>query len=464
MNASFEPKKQEQSRYSPRNESQSAISYPSRTLVHAKLEMTEPGDHDEQEADAVANTVMNGGKIARKISQGAGASSSIAVPPQMESQLSQLQGGGRQMPQGLRNMMENSFGRDFSQVRLHTDSEAATMSSNIHAKAFTHGNDIYFNHGQFSPETAEGQRLVAHELTHVVQGTGKVGRDDLSSYTPEQRRARMRWYEVWQNLNYCKSMAEDLMDKVEEQHWLFNLFDEFNVDFLLDSLREAEKHSEDLITNLEKIDPKNKEDLNPNNIQIIEEIGKAGLEILGVIRMVQSALEARRNNNIEAAGDWVTGLKIVKTAAFATAATIATGGLGGGVAASGVLGSIGINAAFGFGDSVLTEASKGLFGVSGGVKDAVGNIASSTLLNAIFGGYYGSRVGVDVAKHAVAGPILNELYGLTMGGGLEFFPSLSEERYEVMDYDDEYKRQHIEWRQKNHLDEIEMRPYDINGI
>jgi len=51
-----------------------------------------------------------------------------------------------------------------------------------------------------------------------------------------------------------------------------------------------------------------------------------------------------------------------------------------------------------------------------------------------------------------------------MGGGLEFFPSLSEERYEVMDYDDEYKRQHIEWRQKNHLDEIEMRPYDINGI
>lgn len=179
MNASFEPKKQEQSRYSSRSESQSAISYPSRTIVHAKLEMTEPGDHDEQEADAVANTVVNGGKISRKIFNGGNSSSGIAVSPQMESQLSQLQGSGRQMPQGLRNMMESGFGRDFSQVRLHTDSEAVSLSSSIHAKAFTHGNDIYFNQGQFSPSTSEGQKLMAHELTHVVQGGGKVGRKNF---------------------------------------------------------------------------------------------------------------------------------------------------------------------------------------------------------------------------------------------------------------------------------------------
>ena len=156
---------------------QSAKSLPSHTIVHAKLEMTEPGDHDEREADAMANTIMSGGKIARKISSGGSGSSGIAVSQQMESQLSQLQGGGRQMPEGLRNMMESGFGQDFSQVRLHTDGEAASMSSSIHAKAFTHGNDIYFNRGQFNPETAEGQRLVAHELTHVVQGSGKVGRD-----------------------------------------------------------------------------------------------------------------------------------------------------------------------------------------------------------------------------------------------------------------------------------------------
>lgn len=181
MNTSFEPKKQEQSRYSHRNESQSAISFPSRTIVHAKLEMTEPGDHDEQEADAVANAIVGGGKLARKISSGASGSSGIAVSQQMESQLSQLQGGGRPMPQGLKSMMESGFGQDFSHVRLHTDSKAASMSSSIHAKAFTLGNDIYFNRGQFAPETTKGQKLMAHELTHVMQGGGKVGRDPLPS-------------------------------------------------------------------------------------------------------------------------------------------------------------------------------------------------------------------------------------------------------------------------------------------
>lgn len=181
MNTSFDHKDAAQNQRPSQRENQSAKAYPSRTIVHAKLEMTDPGDHDEQEADAIADAVVSGGKIARKIS-GGGGSSGITVSQQMESQLSQLQGGGRQMPEGLRNIMESGFGQDFSQVRLHTDSEAANMSSSIHAKAFTLGNDIYFNQGQFSPNTTEGQRLVAHELTHVVQGTGKVGRKDLSSY------------------------------------------------------------------------------------------------------------------------------------------------------------------------------------------------------------------------------------------------------------------------------------------
>ena len=164
------------------HESQSAKAYPSRTIVHAKLELTEPGNHDEQEADAVANTIAAGGKISREISGGGGASG-ITVSNQMESQLNHLQGGGQAMPTGLRNMMESGFGQDFSHVRLHTDSEAATLSSSIHAKAFTHGNDIYFNKGQFSPNTAEGQKLMAHELTHVVQGGGvkRHPRDVLES-------------------------------------------------------------------------------------------------------------------------------------------------------------------------------------------------------------------------------------------------------------------------------------------
>ena len=177
MEMPLEYKNQDSVQQALHRDSQSSRAYPSRTIIHAKLEMTEPDDHDEQEADAVANTIVSGGKIARKISGGGSGSSGIAVSQQMESQLSQLQGGGRQMPEGLRNMMESGFGQDFSQVRLHTDSEAASMSSSIHAKAFTLGKDIYFNRGQFSPETSEGQRLVAHELTHVVQGARNVHRE-----------------------------------------------------------------------------------------------------------------------------------------------------------------------------------------------------------------------------------------------------------------------------------------------
>lgn len=152
------------------SKSATSISYPSQTIVKAKLEMTAPADHDEIEADNAANEIINGGKISRKISEG-NSSSGVRVSTAMENQLSHMQGGGQTMPHGLLSMMESGFGRDFSQVRLHTDSQAAEMSSSINAKAFTLGNDIYFNKGQFSPNTSEGQRLVAHELTHVAQNS-----------------------------------------------------------------------------------------------------------------------------------------------------------------------------------------------------------------------------------------------------------------------------------------------------
>ena len=166
-------------------------SMPSRTIVHPKLEMTTPESEEEKEADAVASDIMAGGKLARSIS-GGGQAGGIAVSSQMESQLGQLQGQGQPMPEALRGMMERGFGRDFSQVRLHTDGTAAEMSSSISAKAFTHGNDIYFGRGQYSPSTTEGQQLVAHELTHVAQGNGKVAREeDLSELTPEERQKRI---------------------------------------------------------------------------------------------------------------------------------------------------------------------------------------------------------------------------------------------------------------------------------
>ncbi len=211
MNTSLEHKTLAQTQRAQHHESQSAKAFPSRTIVHAKLEMTEPNDHDEQEADAVANTIMSGGKIARKISSGGSNSSGIAVSPQMESQLSQLQGGGRPMPQGLKSMMESGFGLDFSQVRLHTDNEAARMSSSIHAKAFTHGNDIYFNRGQFAPDTTEGQRLVAHELAHTIQNNGVIARKKKKE-TPEERAQRKKDERLKKEKEIRHGLYNDLKD------------------------------------------------------------------------------------------------------------------------------------------------------------------------------------------------------------------------------------------------------------
>ena len=68
--------------------------------------------------------------------------------------------------------MESGFGADFSDVRIHKDTNAVQMSEELNAHAFTHGSDIYFNQSQYKPETTEGKALLAHELTHTIQQKG----------------------------------------------------------------------------------------------------------------------------------------------------------------------------------------------------------------------------------------------------------------------------------------------------
>jgi hypothetical protein len=74
--------------------------------------------------------------------------------------------------------MGSAFAADFSGVSIHTDEKAAQMSKDLHAQAFTYGNDIYFNSGKYNTDTSAGKHLLAHELTHVVQ-QGHAGRADF---------------------------------------------------------------------------------------------------------------------------------------------------------------------------------------------------------------------------------------------------------------------------------------------
>ena len=93
----------------------------------------------------------------------------------VESLVASLRGGGRALHPAERSFFEPRFGHDFSNVRVHTGGIAAAAAQSIHARAFTLGRDVVFGAGEYAPESASGRRLLAHELTHVVQQTPGVG-------------------------------------------------------------------------------------------------------------------------------------------------------------------------------------------------------------------------------------------------------------------------------------------------
>jgi|GEM_PF-3946702 len=197
-------------------------------ILQTKLSLGAPGDRYEQEADRVAEQVVGGGGAPGLLSDGSGtvrracaACSGGAAPcrecaeeekvqrtpappvitpivqraadtkePEeeeemvqgkeasgMESQLSApqeqainaLRGGGSPLAPDVRQFMEPRFGRDFGGVRIHTDARAAESARSIGALAYTVGRDVVFGAGMYNPDAADGKRLLAHELTHVVQ-------------------------------------------------------------------------------------------------------------------------------------------------------------------------------------------------------------------------------------------------------------------------------------------------------
>lgn len=93
----------------------------------------------------------------------------------VENQINSSRGGGSLMDLGTKNFMESRFGTDFSDVKIHTGSQAVQMSRELNAQAFTVGNDVYFNEGKYSPNTDNGKHLLAHELTHTVQQSKSSG-------------------------------------------------------------------------------------------------------------------------------------------------------------------------------------------------------------------------------------------------------------------------------------------------
>ncbi|NER12066.1 DUF4157 domain-containing protein [Leptobacterium flavescens] len=104
----------------------------------------------------------------------------------LESRLQASKGKGSPMSQDTQDSMGSAFGTDFSNVRIHTGSNAVQMSRELNAQAFTYGNDIYFNQGKYDTKSIRGKHLLAHELTHTIQQNhNMVNKQELTNQTME---------------------------------------------------------------------------------------------------------------------------------------------------------------------------------------------------------------------------------------------------------------------------------------
>ncbi|AFZ55797.1 DUF4157 domain-containing protein [Anabaena cylindrica FACHB-243] len=164
--------------------------------VQTKLAVNQVGDKYEQEADRVAAQVVKqinypvssssanpeiaaiqSQKLMRK---SASHGTQRIVQPDVETSIQKVRGKGQSLPENLQEPLEQAFKADFRQVRIHTDSPANHLNQSLQAKAFTTGKDIFFRQGEYQPSSQQGQELIAHELTHVVQqNNGLVQRQGL---------------------------------------------------------------------------------------------------------------------------------------------------------------------------------------------------------------------------------------------------------------------------------------------
>lgn len=139
--------------------------------IPAKLSLARKNDPSEREADRNAARATSS-FLSHSISQPSGQRKTIeakAASSGLPAVDAVMRSPGQPLDARARAWMEPLFLRDFSKVRVHTDEKAARSARALNAHAYTFGSHVAFGAGRFAPETDQGRRLIAHELTHVVQ-------------------------------------------------------------------------------------------------------------------------------------------------------------------------------------------------------------------------------------------------------------------------------------------------------
>jgi Domain of unknown function (DUF4157) len=145
-----------------------------KSALQRKLAIGASNDPLEREADRIADQVMAApahstiehAPLQIQRFTGHADTESDTVPASVDRVLAS---SGRPLEPALREDMEQRFGHDFSQVRVHAGDAAGQSAQDVNANAYTVGKNIVFGPSRFTPETYAGRRLLAHELTHVVQ-------------------------------------------------------------------------------------------------------------------------------------------------------------------------------------------------------------------------------------------------------------------------------------------------------
>jgi hypothetical protein len=154
-------------------------------VIQTKLVLGAAGDRYEREADRVAEEVTRD-RSRRTAGQNASSDGLViqrsahaqggAVDPEVQQGIQQARAGGRTISEHVRAPMERALGADLRGVRLHTDGRADWLNRALGARAFTTGKDIFLRRGEYRPDSYSTRRLLAHELTHVVQQDPSVSR------------------------------------------------------------------------------------------------------------------------------------------------------------------------------------------------------------------------------------------------------------------------------------------------
>lgn len=160
-------------------------------MTPGNLQVSPADDHAEHEADRVAGEILSQPDAA-KPSHAASSKHAVLRAPAasparamtVADSFAQPPSPGHKLEIGERSFFEPQLGVDLGDVRVHTDSHAASSAQALNARAYTTGRDIVFGAGQYAPHTAAGRQLLAHELVHTVQQRRSPGLQRTIQRTP----------------------------------------------------------------------------------------------------------------------------------------------------------------------------------------------------------------------------------------------------------------------------------------